>query len=40
MQKIVESFLENLTTRNWDKLGELFDENIDWLISGNEHKVS
>jgi len=40
MQKIIQSFLENLTNRNSEKLCNLFDKNVDWLIPGNEKRAS
>lgn len=40
MEKIIQSFLENLTTRNLDSLCNLFAENVDWLIPGDQEKAS
>src|SRR5690606_41758529 len=40
MEKIIQSFLENLTTRNLDNLCNLFAENIDWLIPGDQERAS
>lgn len=40
MEKIIQSFLENLATRNLDNLCNLFAENIDWLIPGDQERAS
>src|SRR5690606_41974950 len=40
MEKIIQSFLENLATRNLDNLCNLFAENIDWLIHGDQERAS
>ncbi len=37
--KVVQSFLDFLTERNLEKLTNLFSENVDWFIPGDESKA-
>ena len=37
--KVDQSFLEYLTERNLEKLTNLFSENVDWFIPGDESKA-
>lgn len=40
MQQLIQTFLERLSTRNLDKLIDLFDDHVDWFIPGNEERAS
>lgn len=37
---MVKLFMENLMSRNLDKLLELFADKVDWYIPGDQHKAS